>query len=118
LKPEGLLVIRNANRAFLAKIYYMLLKANVFFDHAEIPHVLIGDGIALPSIRGMRLLLEKVGFSHLVFSSDSGWGKKIQWQKRALYLLTHTLWIASYKKILFSPGIIVLARKTILDASH
>lgn len=118
LRPDGLVIIRNINRTFILKLWYLLLKKNIIRIPPKVPYILTGDAITIPSVRGMRLLLKQSGLSELAFYGESGQGKQMEWKRRVLYKVTYLLWLLSCKRILVSPGILVLAKKNNSDIMY
>ncbi len=115
LRPDGLLVIRSINRAFLARVRYWLYRLKVYRTKDELPFSLLGDALYSPSISGLRLLLERAAFRDTVLVSESGRGKKMSRLRAGIYLLAHGIWLATGKRVLLSPGVVLVARKHMVD---
>ncbi len=113
LRPEGLLVIRSINRALLSRAHYWLRCINLSRTTQELPFSVLGDAIYSPSISGLRLLLERTAFRDTVMISESGCEKKMSRPNAAIYLIAHVIWLATGKRVLLSPGVLLLTRKRI-----
>ncbi len=104
LKPNGVLLIRITNRNLWARLNSRLVHKGDLS--------VIGDATIGYSARSIRRLLSSSGFRIVQVIPDYGQGKKLGLRKRLLYLVSYVLTLATLKRYILTPGIVVIAKNT------
>lgn len=102
LSAGGILIVRVTNRNLYARFMGKYVSRGDFTT--------IGDAIVGYSVRGMRKLLALTGFRILKIIPDYGKGKRLGVRKKLLYWVGYALTLLAVKRVILTPGIIVVAR--------
>lgn len=106
LTPGGILVLRVTNRNWVATLRRRLLK------NSDLS--VLGDGMVSYSQKGIRKALANAGFDVLRELPDRGTGKKLGIQRKGLYALLDLVTLLFGGRLIFTPGIVVVARRNFL----
>ena len=101
LKPEGIVVVRVTNRNLYAKLRKGLLRTDDLST--------LGDATINYSLKGLKRLFNRCGFAVLKVIPDGGYGKQLSFNKRLLYSASNLLTLMLAKRIILTPGIILMA---------
>lgn len=102
MKTNGLLIARVTNRNMYAKLKSRFVSKGDFSS--------LGDATIGYSLKGIKKLLFVTGFQLVKVIPDRAMGKKLPIIKKTLYFLSYLLTLLTAKKIIFTPGIIVIAK--------
>lgn len=102
LNEDGILVARITNR----NLYTKFMKK--YLNKGDLS--MIGDVTISYSLKSIKKLFSHTGFKLLKVIPDYGKGKKLGFKKNLIYRLSLILTLLTAKKIIFTPGIIVIAK--------
>jgi SAM-dependent methyltransferase len=102
LRPGGVFLVRVTNRNLHARLRGRLGRRGDFSA--------IGDATVSYSVKAVRRLLDSSGFRVEKVIPDCGRGKQLGIRKRWLYLLSYVLTLGILKKVILTPGVIMIAR--------
>jgi 2-polyprenyl-3-methyl-5-hydroxy-6-metoxy-1,4-benzoquinol methylase len=102
LKSGGVFIVRVTNRNLYTKLVGKYLHKGDLST--------IGDAIVSYSARGINKLLALSGFEVIKMIPDHGKGKKLSFSKKLLYVAGKPLTLMTAKRVILTPGIIVVAR--------
>jgi 2-polyprenyl-3-methyl-5-hydroxy-6-metoxy-1,4-benzoquinol methylase len=103
LTDNGVLLLRITNRNWIIKVMKVVLRRSYFKQ-------LLGDCTVSYSARGLRKLLERTGYKIKEILTHEG-GKQDNWERRLFYKVTDLIARFTFKKVILSPGVIVIAEK-------
>ena len=103
LNSKGILILRVTNRNWLARFRKKYLKKELGLS--------LGDATISYSNKSLSILLKKCGFDVLLCTSIEK-GKNIALKTKLFYKLTSLLYNLTFRKVNFSPGIIIVAKKS------
>ena len=101
LKPDGIFIARITNRNHFIRFINFFRKRKDFSG--------IGDAIISLSLKGINAILKTQGYHLVKVIPDYGRGKKILFRKKLMYVISYLLTIVFLKKVVLTPGIIIIA---------
>jgi SAM-dependent methyltransferase len=102
LKAEGIFVARVTNRNLYARLKARFIRKG---DYST-----VGDASISFSLKGLKKLLSLAGFRLVHVVCDYGKGKRLPSRKALCYRFCYLLTLLTFKAVILTPGVIVIAK--------